>query len=42
MICGILGIFGHFARVDFLTEHNYVLLLVGFVMLALGTTFKGL
>lgn len=40
LICGLLGILGHYVRVDILTEHNYTLLLVGFVVLAVGTTFK--
>lgn len=41
LICGILGIIGHYTQVEFLTQNNYVLLLVGFVVLAAGTTFKG-
>ncbi|MBC7487971.1 MAG: hypothetical protein H7282_14615 [Cytophagaceae bacterium] len=40
LTCGILGIVGHYASVSFLTEYNYVLLLVGFVVLAIGTTFR--
>lgn len=40
IILGVLGIIGHYTRVDILTEHNYVLLLIGFVVLALGTIFK--
>ena len=39
---GILGIIGHFAVVEFLTENNYFLLLAGFIVLALGTTFREL
>jgi hypothetical protein len=39
---GILGIIGHFAIVQILTENNYFLLLSGFVVLALGTTFREL
>ncbi|MDZ7739681.1 MAG: hypothetical protein U5K32_11580 [Bacteroidales bacterium] len=42
LICGLLGIIGHYASVDILTEHNYILLLVGFIVLAAGTTFRGL
>ncbi len=42
LVLGILGIIGHYTHVDILTEHNYILLLVGFVVLAAGTTFKGL
>ncbi len=40
IICGILGIVGHYTQIQFLSEHNYLLLLVGFVALALGTTFR--
>ncbi len=42
ILVGVLGIIGHYTRVDFLTEHNYVLLLVGFIVLAIGTTFRGI
>jgi hypothetical protein len=41
LLCGILGIIGHYAHVKYLTEYNYILLLVGFILLAVGTTFKG-
>ena len=39
---GILGIIGHYAQIQVLTEYNYALLLIGFVALALGTTFREL
>jgi hypothetical protein len=42
LLLGILGIIGHYAHIDILTEHNYILLLVGFVVLAAGTSFRGL
>ena len=42
LVCGIAGIIGHYINAPFITEHNYVLLLIGFVALALGTTFKGI
>ncbi|MEO7988132.1 MAG: hypothetical protein ABI663_01245 [Chryseolinea sp.] len=42
LVCGILGIIGHYVNVQILTEYNYVLLLVGFVILAAGTTFREL
>lgn len=42
LLCGILGIIGHYANVPVITEHNYILLLVGFIALAAGTTFKGI
>lgn len=41
LISGILGIIGHFAKVQVLTEHSFTLLLIGFVVLALGTTVRG-
>jgi hypothetical protein len=40
LILGIIGIIGHFVTVDFLTTYNYWFLFAGFVLLALGTTFK--
>jgi len=40
IIAGVLGIIGHFAQVQILTEYNYELLLVGFIILAIGTTLK--
>ena len=41
IIAGLLGIIGRFAQVDILTEHHFALLLIGFIVLAVGTTFKG-
>ena len=40
LVCGIAGIIGHYTNIKFLTENNYILLLVGFVVLAIGTTFR--
>jgi uncharacterized membrane protein YbaN (DUF454 family) len=40
LIAGLLGIIGHYAQVQVLSENNYILLLVGFLVLAVGTTFK--
>lgn len=37
---GILGIIGHYFHFQILTEHNYMLLLIGFIALAIGTSFK--
>jgi hypothetical protein len=42
LTAGILGIIGHYVHVQILTEYNYGLLLVGFVVLAAGTTFREL
>lgn len=41
LVCGLLGIIGHYyTEVQILTEYNYILLLIGFLVLAAGTTFK--
>lgn len=40
LVAGLPGIIVHFAQVQILTEHNYTLLLVGFIVLAVGTTLK--
>jgi hypothetical protein len=37
---GIGGIIGHYAQVQILSEYNYMLLLIGFVVLAVGTSFR--
>lgn len=42
IVAGLLGIIGHYAHVEILTEYNYTLLLVGFVVLAAGTSFRNL
>ncbi len=42
MVCGILGIIGHFAQVQFLSEYSFTLLLVGFIVLLVGTSVKGI
>lgn len=42
IVAGLLGIIGHYANVQIISEYNYILLLVGFVVLAAGTTFRDL
>ena len=39
LVCGVSGIIGHFYPVQILSEYNYTLLLVGFLVLLVGTTF---
>ncbi len=41
LIVGILGIVGHFVAIPFVSVYSFWLILAGFVMLAIGTTFKG-
>ena len=40
LVSGLSGIIGHFYSVQILSEYNYTLLLVGFLVLLAGTTFK--
>jgi hypothetical protein len=42
IVAGLLGIIGHYAHVQILNEHNYTLLLIGFIVLAVGTTFRNI
>jgi hypothetical protein len=42
LVCGILGIVGHYVHIQILTEYSYALLLVGFIVLAVGTSFREL
>jgi len=42
LVTGILGIIGHYTDVQVLSEHNYILLLIGFLVLAVGTTFRNI
>ncbi|MEN8119758.1 MAG: hypothetical protein ABFS35_05405 [Bacteroidota bacterium] len=41
LIAGVLGIIGYFVNIPFVSAYSFWLILVGFVMLAVGTTFKG-
>lgn len=40
LIVGILGILGHFTQIEMLSKYNYEMLLVGFILLAIGTTYR--
>ena len=40
LIIGVLGILGHYTNLDILTKYNYEMLLIGFVLLAIGTTYR--
>lgn len=42
LILGILGIVGHFVHIQYISQYSFELLLGGFVVLALGTTLKGI
>lgn len=40
LILGILGILGHYSQIDILSKYNYEMLLIGFILLAIGTTYR--
>lgn len=40
LIIGILGILGHYVSIDTLSQYNFELLLIGFLLLVIGTTFR--
>ena len=42
LIIGALGVIGHLANVGFLTIYSFWIVVVGFVILLLGTMLKGL
>ncbi len=40
VIIGLLGIIAHFTHLDELSKYNYEMLLVGFVLLVIGTAMR--
>ncbi len=42
LIVGLLGILGHFTHIDILSKYNYEMLLVGFILLVVGTANRGI
>jgi len=40
LILGILGILTHYVAVDGLSKYSYEMLLIGFVLLVVGTTYR--
>ncbi len=40
LIVGILGILGHYAQIEILSKYNYEMLLIGFILLVIGTTYR--
>jgi energy-converting hydrogenase Eha subunit C len=40
VILGILGIVGHLTPVNYLTEYKFILVMIGFLLLVIGTLFK--
>ena len=40
LIIGFLGILGHYTRVDILSKYNNEMLLIGFILLVIGTAYR--
>lgn len=40
LVLGLLGIVGHYQQIAYVSEYHFLLLVAGFVVLVLGTTFK--
>ncbi len=40
VLIGICGIIGHLTPVKYLTEHQFLLVMIGFVLLVIGTLFR--
>ena len=41
LVIGILGILAHYVDIDLLSKYNYEMLLIGFILLVVGTTYRG-
>ncbi len=42
LLVGFLGILGHYTDLDILSTYNYEMLLIGFVLLVIGTAYRGI
>jgi hypothetical protein len=40
LIVGFLGILGHYINIEILSKYNYEMLLIGFILLVIGTAFR--
>ena len=40
VILGLIGIITHYVHVDKVSDYSYLLLLVGFILLLIGTSFR--
>lgn len=41
LVIGILGILAHYVDIDLLSKYSYEMLLIGFILLVVGTTYRG-
>ena len=40
LIVGFLGILGHYTHINILSKYNYEMLLIGFILLVIGTAYR--
>ena len=40
VIIGLLGILTHFVQVDQLSKYNYEMVMIGFILLVIGTAYR--
>ena len=40
LIVGFLGILGHYTHIDLLSKYNFEMLMIGFILLVIGTTYR--
>lgn len=40
VIIGLIGILVHFVHVEQVSKYNYEMLLIGFILLVIGTTYR--
>ena len=40
LIVGFLGILGHYTDIDLLSKYNFEMLMIGFILLVIGTTYR--
>ena len=40
IVVGILGILAHYSHIETVSKYNYEMLLIGFILLAIGTSYR--
>ena len=40
LIVGFLGVLGHYVNIDILSKYNFEMLLIGFILLVIGTAYR--
>ena len=40
LIIGFLGILAHYTQINILSKYNYEMLLIGFILLVIGTAYR--